>query len=331
MSQWIKLHTEIINDPKMARLNWKDRGIWMMLMALAGQLEHRDENDRLTGQLDTLDHVAWHLRTRVANIRPTVEKLIQLDMLHQDDDGILYVTHFAERQSADTSTERVRRYRERGRLHHPDETSVKRDETPMKRGETEQNRAESEQNQNRTRTRATDQNRADLEHSAVVAVDKSLDKSVETVDNGVDRPVGTVVDAAVEGRDDSATDDEEGAVPEGEVLPEGGVDGDEGAAEPVRAAICRVAATRDANRAQARAQLVALGVDAAMAERLAREHPPERIQGWCAYARRQSSLSNPAGFVVNRLVQGLSPPEGAGETKRWYTEEEYARFFVHGG
>lgn len=68
----------------------------MMLLVLVGDLEHRDANGNPTGRLDTLDNVVWHLQLSPAELAPAVEKMIQLNLLHRDADGVLYVTDFAQ-------------------------------------------------------------------------------------------------------------------------------------------------------------------------------------------------------------------------------------------
>jgi hypothetical protein len=382
MSRWIKLHTSILHDARIGRLQWRDRGIWLMLLALAGEIEERDAEGRLTGRLDTLAGVAWHLHTRPDHIAPSIQRLLALELLFQDDAGVLYLADFAEQQAADTPAQRMQRYRQHSRNapSPPPErdatvTPASRDRdapvTPALRDV-----AESEQNRIRTDPEAT--------LAAVAAVDNFVDMSVVVVDDSVDMAVAaTDADAAesLKGADDAPAmlirDGLQRAAPadaargaaqpasgQAEALPrirapafEGmshpadlpevadaaaddgfaGAEGPaaarasphDGPAGAVRTHIRATAAAWDVNRAQARDRLVALGVDVAVAERLAREHPPERIQAWCAYARRQAGLSNPAGFVVNRLMQGLSPPgDAAPPPKRWYTDEEYARFFT---
>ena len=55
--------------------------------------------------------------------------------------------------------------------------------------------------------------------------------------------------------------------------------------------------------------LMALGVHRSEAVRLAKTRPPELIQGWCAYLRRDGHrLENPAGFLVAKIRNGESPP-----------------------
>jgi hypothetical protein len=119
MKTWIKLYTEIVDDPKIGRHSLADHGLWLLLMALAGKIDHRDEHGNATGQLDTLDNVAWHLRRSTDEIAPGVERLTAAGMLHVTN-GIITVTHFAERQERPSETpaavsERVKRHRAKAR------------------------------------------------------------------------------------------------------------------------------------------------------------------------------------------------------------------------
>ena len=62
MKSWVKLWTDILRDPKMGELPLETWGLWCKLLALAGGLDHRDNEGNETGQLDSAEHVCWHLR-----------------------------------------------------------------------------------------------------------------------------------------------------------------------------------------------------------------------------------------------------------------------------
>lgn len=53
------------------------------------------------------------------------------------------------------------------------------------------------------------------------------------------------------------------------------------------------------------------------------------VKGWCAYAKSQNSLTNPAGFVVSKLEKGEPPPEAGQEC--WYTPDDFDKSFVQPG
>jgi uncharacterized protein YdbL (DUF1318 family) len=103
---WIKLYTEILDDPKMGRMNdhLYRRTIEMFLIAgkiLAG------------GYLPSVDEIAWMLRRSEDEIRADLEELQTLGIVEEDADGLWMVVKFADRQDADTNAERQARYRER--------------------------------------------------------------------------------------------------------------------------------------------------------------------------------------------------------------------------
>ncbi|MGC8880456.1 MAG: hypothetical protein ACP5R2_14665 [Anaerolineae bacterium] len=113
MRRWIKLHTNILDNPTIGRLPWKEKGIWLMLLALAGRIEDYDTYGELTGKLDTLENVAWHLRCNPEELAPVVERFIQLGLLACDAEGVLSIPNFVVSQATDTPAKRMQRYRQR--------------------------------------------------------------------------------------------------------------------------------------------------------------------------------------------------------------------------
>jgi len=97
----------------------------MSLLALAGELDVRDENDNPTGELGTFEDVAWHIRATEEELRDAVDALAERHMVDERD-GILFVTNFTQRQSRAPSASRSR-VRERVRRHRNENvTSTKR-------------------------------------------------------------------------------------------------------------------------------------------------------------------------------------------------------------
>ncbi|HUW12265.1 MAG TPA: hypothetical protein VM537_21245, partial [Anaerolineae bacterium] len=145
MKTWVKLYTEIIEDPDQGSLTLAERGIWSLFLALCGRVDDRDAEGRETGRLDTPERVAWYLRCDIAEIESAVVAFEQRGMVAVDSEGIIYLPHFGARQQRKPSTqpeairERVRRYREmkrgddmRGEEGAPDVTPLKRDcNTPV--------------------------------------------------------------------------------------------------------------------------------------------------------------------------------------------------------
>jgi len=118
MKTWVKLYTEIIDDKKLRPFSWAERGILMTLIALAGRLDYRDANEDETGQLDTLQDVAWYLRCDIEELQEAVQKFIKCGML-EDRGGVLFLANYGRRQKRPPSTKRaavnkrVKRHREK--------------------------------------------------------------------------------------------------------------------------------------------------------------------------------------------------------------------------
>lgn len=101
---WIKLYHEILDDPKMARLSdecWR-RAIELFL--LAGDYAKG-------GLLPPFSDIAWRLRVDESNLLQNFQELQTLGIISESTSGEWCVTHFKERQNADSSIERMRRFR----------------------------------------------------------------------------------------------------------------------------------------------------------------------------------------------------------------------------
>lgn len=118
MKTWVKLYTEINRDADIGSLTWAQRGIWAALLALAGEIDDRDEEEIETGALDTLSRVAWHLRMSEDELEDAVVAFSERGMVDERD-GILYLTNYVKRQGRAPSTRptavagRVKRHRAR--------------------------------------------------------------------------------------------------------------------------------------------------------------------------------------------------------------------------
>ena len=109
MKIWIKLHVDILSNPRMGRLPDNLWRRFIELCLLAGQL---DDN----GRLENLRDVAWKLRVPESALENEVRQLAELDMLHLESPlGEWVVTNFAERQRRRTAAERKREQRARSR------------------------------------------------------------------------------------------------------------------------------------------------------------------------------------------------------------------------
>lgn len=105
MYTWIKVYTEVLDDPKMARL---PADLWRLaveLMLMAGK-----EGEE--GVLPPLADMAWSLRRRDEDLEEDLGKLSQaIGVAYDLKLGRWVLTHFVERQAALTSTERKRKQR----------------------------------------------------------------------------------------------------------------------------------------------------------------------------------------------------------------------------
>jgi len=136
MKTWVKLYTEIIRDPDIGTLTWAQRGVWDALLALAGEIDARDELDHETGELDTLGKTAWRLRCEAGEFTEAVAAFTERGMV-EDRNGVLFLPHFCERQQRAPSSshervaERVQRHRaNKSAARNEDVTTLQRGVTP---------------------------------------------------------------------------------------------------------------------------------------------------------------------------------------------------------
>lgn len=142
MKSWVKLYTEINRDPDFGTLTWAQRGIWSALLALAGEIDARDEQDRETGELDTLGKTAWRLRCEPGEFAEAVAAFVERGMV-EERDSMLFLPHYGERQRrAPSSThervaERVQRHRDnKPAARNEDVTTLHEEVTSAQRGVT---------------------------------------------------------------------------------------------------------------------------------------------------------------------------------------------------
>jgi len=326
---WIKLHTEIIDDPKLGRLSFADKGLWLYLIALAGKLDHRDPNGNLTGQLGTLDDIAWLLRTTPDEIQPGIERMLNANMLHYDDNDILYVTHFAQRQANDTDAERARNYRA-SRSHHTTVTQPSRSRHAAvtqpshdrhhieSESETEsetETETDTEQNNSRTHTPRARNARARIAAvaaarsvSAAAAATNPPSPSWQRESGALGAPSPSSAHPSPPGR---------GAGGEGLHRAAGGEGNHPDPDNPI--------ATTHTEITRATNALTNLGIEPTTTHRLVTTKPYAHIIGWTNYATNQPGLQNPAGYVIKMLNSGTPPPPE--QRKTWFTPEEEQLYF----
>lgn len=102
---WIKLYTEIVDDPKMERLPDHLWRLAIELFLLAGK-----ENGE--GELPSLEDMAWVLHKQEGELEQNLRALSKVIGLHYDQSkGLWVLENFSDRQAALTSTERSRKAR----------------------------------------------------------------------------------------------------------------------------------------------------------------------------------------------------------------------------
>jgi hypothetical protein len=182
MKTWVKLYTEINHDPAVGRLTWAQRGLLSALLALAGEIDHRDAAGHETGALDTVANTAWRLRCSQEELRELMGAWGEGSHLVERE-GVLVLVGYPERQrrphseTAEGVNERVRRHRAAQRAGKGDVTGAQRSVTAPE--------AESEAEADSGSDTDTDPRRAGA--AAAVA--------------GADPPIGEGAGEAQEGKD----------------------------------------------------------------------------------------------------------------------------------
>lgn len=109
MSRWFRFYAEVVNDPKVQKLPCEDFRAWVNLLCLAS------ENG---GKIPPLNDVAFSLRMSADATETVLERLSNgglIDRMSGGPDGWHYAPHSWDKRQykSDTSTDRVKRFRER--------------------------------------------------------------------------------------------------------------------------------------------------------------------------------------------------------------------------
>ena len=108
---WIKIYTDILDDPKMGRLDAGVKWHFIAICVLAGECD--SEGYLVNGDEPfSVEDVAWRLRESPAHIGASMEILQNCGLLTQDDDGTWFVTNFSKRQGR-PQYEKRKQWRER--------------------------------------------------------------------------------------------------------------------------------------------------------------------------------------------------------------------------
>lgn len=110
---WIKVYTDILDDPKIGRLPASTKWHFVALCTLAGECDA--EGYLVNGdEALTIDDIAWRLREDRAGLASSMETLNKVGLLSIDDDTAWFVTNFAKRQGRPQYEKRAQ-WRERKR------------------------------------------------------------------------------------------------------------------------------------------------------------------------------------------------------------------------
>ena len=109
LSKWFRLYNEVLNDPKVQALDAETFRQWINLLCIASM---RD------GILPGVADIAFHLRIEKNAVVTLLERLLNaalIDKLNGGTNGYHYAPHNWDKRQykSDTSTERVKRFRQR--------------------------------------------------------------------------------------------------------------------------------------------------------------------------------------------------------------------------
>lgn len=165
MKTWVKVYTAINRDPDMDTLTWAHRGIWLSLLALAGEIDDRDEDELETGRLDTLQRVAWFIRADVDDLLDAVGAFKDRGMVLLDDHGIIHLPNYPKRQARPPSSrpsavaERVKRHRDKAKADgNEDVTTLHRGVTPSETDPDPDSESDPESDPEKKQTQTTESN-----------------------------------------------------------------------------------------------------------------------------------------------------------------------------
>jgi hypothetical protein len=105
MRYWIKLYTEIIDDPKIGRLSDNAKLMFYELLAIAG----KHDND---GELPSIEDICWATRRSQEWVQSAMDELIEGGLLSANG-KLSVVVNFSKRQAPidDATRARVSRYK----------------------------------------------------------------------------------------------------------------------------------------------------------------------------------------------------------------------------
>lgn len=107
---WVKMYTEMLDDPKIGRLSDAVKWRFVSLILLAGECD-KDGYLSNGNELMTVDDIAWRMRITREQCEKDLESLVNCGLI-DDIDGAYFVVKFSERQGRPQSEKRAQ-WRER--------------------------------------------------------------------------------------------------------------------------------------------------------------------------------------------------------------------------
>jgi hypothetical protein len=159
---WLKLFTEILDDPKYNRLSDTAK-LGMYELLLLGKNRGND------GDLPTLSDIAFYTRRSEDWWQPVIEELKGIKFLIEENNNLV-IRQFATRQGAVSGSERARQSRER---------------TNKPKAWPEPDAYDSQQNPCETHAEPCKKN-GDVEVDVEVDVEKDVEKDVDVVNNDIE-------------------------------------------------------------------------------------------------------------------------------------------------
>lgn len=112
---WFRCYTEIKRDRKLRRLPISYRWIWVVVLAMAKESPVQGKLLISENIPATIEDIADEAAADIEETEQAIQKFIEQDMMHEEN-GVLVLTNWDKRQFvSDSSTERVRKHRERKR------------------------------------------------------------------------------------------------------------------------------------------------------------------------------------------------------------------------
>ena len=121
MGYWLKLYTDILDDPKYFKLSKEARlGMYELLL-----VAKKIENGELTGQLPCVEDIAFYTRRPVEEWQKVMPELVSIGLITDQDNPV--ITNYIKRQDAIPPDERMKQHRKKRN------DSVMNDDTQMQR------------------------------------------------------------------------------------------------------------------------------------------------------------------------------------------------------